>query len=222
MGYTRVSTQEQAREGVSLAAQRSKIEAHAKAQGLLLLDVYSDEGVSGRKASNRPALEAAISRVSEVKGTLIVYSLSRLARSTADAIAIAGRLQRADAQLVMIAEQVDTQTAFGKMFYTVLSALAQFESDQISERVRLAIDHKKARGERYSRMPAYGYRYIGDRIEESEPEQRVLRCLYSLREEGRSYREIAAKFAMDGIRNRKGQVFPFQHLALLARRPERN
>src|ERR1051326_8155642 len=81
VGYTRVSTQEQVKEGVSLAAQRSRIEAYATAQGLVLLDVYTDEGLSGRKTSNRPALEAAVNRVSEIKGSLIVYSVSRLARS---------------------------------------------------------------------------------------------------------------------------------------------
>src|SRR5262249_16058650 len=120
VGYVRVSTSEQAREGISLEAQRARILAQATAQGLTLGAIHADERISGRRASNRPALEAALKEVCANRGTLIVYSLSRLARSTKDAILIAERLGKAGAQLVLLSESIDTRTAAGKMFYGVL------------------------------------------------------------------------------------------------------
>lgn len=58
-GYVRVSTEEQAREGVSLDAQRQSIEAHAEAQGGTLVGIEADNGVSGKAIKNRPGLRAA-------------------------------------------------------------------------------------------------------------------------------------------------------------------
>ena len=101
-----------------MAAQCPRIEAQCASHDLTLEAVCTDEGLSGRKASNRADLEDALRDVCEVRRSLIVYSLSRLARSTTDAIRIAERLQKSGAQLVMLAEQVDTNTAAGRMFYS--------------------------------------------------------------------------------------------------------
>jgi hypothetical protein len=86
VGYTRVSTQEQAREGASLQAQRERIEGHCKAQGLDLLGVQTDEGISGRKTVNRPGLEQALTEVCRIKGTLVVYRLVHLMAAPASAL----------------------------------------------------------------------------------------------------------------------------------------
>jgi site-specific DNA recombinase len=184
-----------------------------------LVNVYTDEGLSGRKTSNRPALEAAITRVSEVKGSLIVYSLSRLARSTVDAISIAGRLQRAGAQLVMLAEQVDTNSAAGRMFYTVLAALAAFESDQIGERTKLALSHKRNLGERYCKDAPYGFQFAEDgRLVQSDNEQAVLRRMRELRDTGLSLREIAVWLHEEGVKSRGSGPLSFAQIGRLLRR----
>src|SRR3990170_126433 len=96
-GYVRVSTERQVNEGVSLEAQRERIAAWCKATDHELSKVHTDEGLSGKRADNRPGLLAALEDVCREGGVLIVYSLSRLARSTRDAIAIADRLEKAGA-----------------------------------------------------------------------------------------------------------------------------
>ena len=95
VGYVRVSTTEQAREGVSLDAQRARIAAWCAANGYELMALHADEGVSGKRATNRPALQAALDAACASKGALVVYSLSRLARSTKDALSISDRLGKA-------------------------------------------------------------------------------------------------------------------------------
>src|SRR6185436_2047389 len=84
VGYCRVSHILQATEGVSLEAQRYKITAWATAHGYQLVQVFEDAGISGFKANNRAGLQSALDLTCSLKAALVVYSLSRLARSTRD------------------------------------------------------------------------------------------------------------------------------------------
>ncbi len=95
IAYIRVSTEGQATEGVSLDAQKAKIAAWCEVNDFQLQEVYIDAGISGGKLTNRPAAQAAIEHACKSKAALVVYSLSRLARSTADTIAIGEKLNKA-------------------------------------------------------------------------------------------------------------------------------
>ncbi|GJQ29971.1 MAG: hypothetical protein HBSAPP03_18550 [Phycisphaerae bacterium] len=214
-GYVRVSTVEQAQEGLSLDAQRAKIGAYCMARDIPLGEVYADRGISGRRTCNRPGLEAAIDHACRTKGPLVVYSLSRLARSTRDAILIAERLDRCGAQLVLISENVDTRTAAGRMFYAVLAALAQFEADQIAERTSLALRYKRQQGKRWCRDCPYGFKWRAGRMHEDVQEQRTLGIMHSLRRRGLPFREMAKRLEARGVKNRDGRPFPFQRIAVL-------
>jgi len=134
VGYIRVSTAGQANEGVSLDAQGARIRAWCEANGYALTRILSDAGVSGKRADKRARLQAALSDACKLRGALVVYSLSRLARSTKDAIGIAERLDKAGADLVSLTERIDTTTAAGKMVFRMRAVLAEFERDLVSER----------------------------------------------------------------------------------------
>jgi Resolvase, N terminal domain len=121
---------------------------------------HQDRGTerkAGELLTDRPALQEALSRCT--KGALVVYSLSRLARSTKDTLEIADRLAGAGADLVSLSERIDTTTASGKMVFRTLAVLAEFERDQVSERTRFAMAHKKGNGERVGSVP-YGFRFL--------------------------------------------------------------
>jgi site-specific DNA recombinase len=215
IGYTRVSTQEQARDGVSLEAQSDRIKAHCKARELDLVACHEDRGMSGRRASNRTGLDAAIQEVSHHRGVLVVYSLSRLARSVRDCIDIASRLERAGAELVLLTENIDTNTATGRMFFHVIAALAQFESDLNGERVRAALDYTRQQGRRYCRNPPFGSEFRDGKIEPNECEQKLIRRIKRLRTKGWSYRRIERRFKATNVVNRRGNPFPFQAIAAI-------
>lgn len=93
----------------------------------------------------------------------MVYSLSRLARSTKDAIAIAERLDKAGADLVSLSEKIDTTTAAGKMVFRMLAVLAEFERDLVSERTTAALAHKAGKGERIGEVP-FGWTLAADGV----------------------------------------------------------
>ena len=164
VAYIRVSTAGQVEHGVSLDAQRARVGAWCEVNGYELAAVHVDAGMSGSRADNRPALRAALSDVCEQGGALVVYSLSRLARSTKDAISIAERLELAGADLVSLSEHIDTTSAAGKMVFRMLAVLAEFERDQIAERTRSALAHKRARGEHTGGHSPYGMRTVDGRL----------------------------------------------------------
>src|SRR6266540_4221445 len=147
-GYTRVSSEGQATEGVSLDAQRARIAAWCAANDAELIDTFVDAGISGGRADNRPGLQRALDAVCRGKGhVLVVYSLSRMARSTKDTISISEHLHKSGANLVSLSEKIDTTSAAGKMVFRLLAVLAEFERDLASERTKLAAAYKRARGE---------------------------------------------------------------------------
>lgn len=192
IGYVRVSTEGQAKEGVSLEAQQRKIEAWCVANDFELDGLFVDAGISGKRADNRPELQNALSAVTRAKGVLVVYSLARLARSTKDTIQISERLDTAGADLVSLSEKLDTTSAAGKMVFRMMAVLAEFERDQISERTSSAMAHKKSKGERVGTVP-FGFYLLhdGKTLVKDEKEQAVIELLELLRESGLSYGKCA-------------------------------
>jgi site-specific DNA recombinase len=216
--YTRVSTTTQALEGVSMDAQEAKARAWAEGNGYELANLYTDAGISGKRATNRPGLQAALAEVCSQPGNvLVVYSLSRLARSTRDAIWIADRIEKAGADLVSLTERIDTTSAAGKMVFRMLAVLAEFERDLVSERTKAALAHKAAKGERIGEIP-FGFTVANDGVKLlSDPtEQATLADLRSMRTAGMSWQQIADEMNARGIRTKKGKEWTWHNARKIA------
>ena len=207
IGYIRVSTDGQAQDGVSLDAQRAKIEAWCSLNDYELTAVHVDAGISGKSALNRPGLQDALNDCRK-DSALVVYSLSRLARSTKDTIEISDRLAKSGADLVSLSEKIDTTTAAGKMVFRMLAVLAEFERDQIVERTVTAMQFKKSKGERVGAVP-YGYALDANGVDlHPDPaEQDVIAQAKELHTGGMSLRKIAAELQRRGLNARNGQMF---------------
>ena len=203
IGYIRVSTEEQAREGVSLEAQRHKITAWTEALDGELLFIVEDAGISGKLIRNREGLKKAIEAACTEKAALVIYSLSRLSRSTRDTLMLADKLDKAGADLVSLSERIDTTTAAGKMVFRMLAVLNEFERDQISERTSAILQHKKAKGEVYSPIP-YGFRREGKKLIEDKKEQRVVLLIHQQKADGCSLHKIAGYLNGTGTPAKRG------------------
>lgn len=206
IAYVRVSTNDQAEHGVSLEAQSARIKQYCELNGITLTAEYVDAGLSGKRADNRPELQAALEHVCKVGGILVVYSLSRLARSTKDTLAIAERLEAAGADLASLSERIDTTSAAGKMVFRMLAVLCEFERDQIAERTSAAMQHKRRRHERVGEVP-FGYDLAADGVQlvENAAEQSVLSLINELRGAGESLRAIAAELNRRGVQTKNGR-----------------
>jgi site-specific DNA recombinase len=205
IGYIRVSTSEQATEGVSLDAQRTKIAAWAIANDYELVGVYEDAGITGTSLDKRPGLKEAIAQTG--KGmALVAYSISRIARSTRDMLQIADQIQSKGADVVSLTEKIDTTTAAGKMVFRMLAVLSEFERDVIAERTSGALAHKKAKKEVYSPVPL-GFEACDGHLLPSAAEAEVIAKIRVMRSDGCSLRHIATRLNEEGIAGKKGGKF---------------
>ena len=202
IGYIRVSTEQQADEGVSLAAQRAKITAWCALNDYELVAIYEDVGISGKTVSKRPQLQAALSEMK--KGmALVVYSLSRLARSTKNCIEIADELKATGSDLVSLTEKIDTSSAMGEFFFTLIAALGQMERKVIGERTKAALAHKKANGEKYAPVP-FGYAEVNRRLEVVKHEADLIADIFSKRASGETLQSIALALNEQGVIGKQG------------------
>jgi DNA invertase Pin-like site-specific DNA recombinase len=206
VGYVRVSTVEQAEVGVSLEAQEHRIRAWCTLHDYELTGVKVDRGLSGGRADNRPALQEALSAVGR-GDALIVYSLSRLARSTRDTLAIAEVLDRRNADLVSLSESIETTSAAGKMIFRLLAVLSEFERDVIAERTSMAMRHLQAQGRHVGGGDPYGFHIENGRLVPVEREQEAIGLALRFRARGMSLRLVSQELSRAGFTSRTGRPF---------------
>lgn len=142
--YVRVSTDEQAKHGFSIAAQIEKLEAYCISQGWELVDKYIDEGYSA-KDLQRPAFEKMMDTLKQGNiDVLLVYRLDRLTRSVMDLYKILKILDDNNCMFKSATEVYDTTNAMGRLFITLVAAIAQWERENLGERVRLGMEKKQS------------------------------------------------------------------------------
>ncbi len=214
IGYTRVSTLDQAQEGISLSAQKAKIEAYAALHGLELHDVLSDEGISGKALKLRPAASQLVQMVK--KGTvtsIVIFKLDRLFRNTREALEFADLCRKKKVALHSITEKLDTDSAMGTFFLTMLAALGQLERQQTGERTQVALAHKRLQGEKTGGRVPFGFDAYVERdgtrnvrkLKVNHAEQSVINTMLEWRSQGKSLRCIAHLLMRRGIATKEGR-----------------
>jgi len=196
--YVRVSTVEQAEEGVSLEAQEKALRLYAELRGLVVVEVVTDPGVSASKAlADRPGGARVLNLVRRRKvGAVLTTKLDRLFRDAADCLTVVRAWDRAGVSLHLTdmgGQAIDTSTAVGRMFLTFLAGLAEMERSLIAERTKTALAHKRSKGERVSRWLPFGWKLADDGVHlvEHPQEQRAIELIQRLRVKGYSQRAIA-------------------------------
>lgn len=217
IGYIRVSTEKQANEGVSLESQRARIEQWCLANGYELGQVYVDAGISGKRMDTRKELQAALATLKKGQA-LVAYSLSRLARSTKDALTIGETVSKKKADLVSLSEQIDTTTAAGKMMFQMLAVLAEFERNLVAERTTNALQHKKRTGQKYCNQVPYGFQAIDGRLVEVVAEAQVVAQIQAARQGGTTLQAIADDLNGRGIPTKRGRQWQPATIHLLLKR----
>lgn len=210
IAYLRVSLEKQADKGVSLDAQRAKVEAYASLYDLEIVEVIVDAGVSA-KTLERPGLARALELLRKGKvDALLVVKLDRLTRSVRDLGELVAKVfAPGKAALLSVGEQIDTRSAAGRLVLNVLASVSQWEREAISERTSAAMQHKRACGEHTGGDPPFGYRVTDDglRIEPVAVEQLVLAEARRLHAAGLSLRAIGRELAGMGHRSRVARPF---------------
>ena len=210
VGYVRVSTEQQASEGVSLEAQRTKLTAYATALDLELVAVFEDAGLSG-KSLDRPGLAAALAMLDagDADG-LVVTKLDRLTRSVRDLGELVDRYFSERFSLLSVNDSIDTRTAAGRLVLNVLAAVSQWEREATAERTRDALGQLRAQGLRLG-GEALGWRRSDARdqgghrtLERLVDEVSTIDRIVELDASGCSLREIADILRLEGRATKRG------------------
>ncbi|MDA8084003.1 MAG: recombinase family protein [Nitrospiraceae bacterium] len=201
VGYIRVSTTEQATEGISLDNQKSKIAAYCALNDLELIEIIEDAGKSGKNLS-RDGVQALMSMVKGKRiDAVVVYKLDRLSRKVIDTLTLIETIERAGVTFHSLNEKIDTSTAMGRFFLNITASLAQMERDLISERTKDALQMKIANHERAGQIP-FGWRLAddGNTLIPHEAQQEVIAQVKMLHSQGMSYRAICEALTKAGHR----------------------
>ncbi len=191
--YVRVSTEEQAKEGISIEAQIDRCKAFSKARNWKVFKVYKDAGFSAG-TMDRPAFQLLMIDVEDKKfDVLLVYKIDRFSRKLKDLITILDDLKKHNVNFTSVTEQIDTTTAMGEAFFQIIGVFAQLERGMVKERVEMAFSKKIDSGEYLNRAPL-GYFYENGKLVMDNEEVEKVKEIFNMWAAGIHYKEISAKF----------------------------
>jgi DNA invertase Pin-like site-specific DNA recombinase len=200
--YTRVSTEDQAKEGFSLDAQLERLRYYAKAQGWAVAGEYVDEGHSGR-TTKRPEYGRMMR---ELGGwdTLLVLKMDRIHRNSRNFMAMMDDLRKHEREFASVTESLDTSTAMGRFVMDIIQRIAQLESDQIGERTFTGMEEKaRQQGGNLGKPAPFGYVYGADkRLAPVPAEADVVAELFRRFAAGHSKQQLADWLNSQGLRGR--------------------
>ena len=205
--YTRVSTEDQAREGFSLDAQLDRLQKYAEAQDWQIVDAYIDEGHSGR-TTRRPQYQRMLAE-QERWDTILVLKMDRIHRNSRNFMAMMDALTRDGKGFASVTESLDTSTAMGRFVMDIIQRIAQLESEQIGERVFVGMEQKaKTSGGSLGKPAPFGYVYGPDRRLVPVPEEvpHVL-ALFEGFAAGRNKQALADALNEQGVPTRRNTVW---------------
>src|SRR6059058_6283552 len=177
--YTRVSTEDQAKEGFSLSAQKERLEGYCLARGWEVAALYVDDGHSGRN-TRRPAYQRMIEERDRWDAILVI-KMDRIHRNARNFMEMMDNLGEWGKNFVSATESLDTSTAMGRFVMDIIQRIAQLESEQIGERVKMGMTQKARVGPGILGFhPPLGYDIAEGRLVPIEAEAEVVREMFDL------------------------------------------
>ena len=216
--YTRVSTEDQAKEGFSLDAQLEKLRSYCKARDWEIAGEYIDDGYSGRYVK-RPAYNRMMEEINKWDAILVI-KMDRIHRNSKNFMMMMEYLKKEEKEFVSMTESLDTSTAMGRFVMDIIQRIAQLESEQIGERVYVGMEQKaKTNGGVLGFNIPYGYYYSNGKLTINHNESENVKNIFQNYLNGISMKKIAKELNLKSIPTKLNKTWGTQTVSLILKNP---
>lgn len=217
--YARVSTEEQAVDGFSIQGQVNVLSDYCNMRNYKIVNIYKDEGISGKSIKDRPALNQLLhdSKLG-LFNMVIVWKISRLSRKQLDFLTIIDEFEKNNISFNSYSENIDATNPAGKAMLQMMSSFAELERNTIIENVKMGMKQRANEGE-WNGGIILGYKSENKSLVIVNNEAEIVRYIFRLYLDGMGYKAIANRLNHEGYKTKKSRGFSITSIRTILTNP---